>query len=59
MLAFFIVYACVLSGLLVAVGFILWDCRIPRRPHLSRPAPLETMPDPEGTHYGTGAQRSE
>jgi hypothetical protein len=36
MLALFIVYACALSGVLVAaVGLILWDWRIPRRPPLS------------------------
>jgi hypothetical protein len=59
MMALFIVYLCALSGVLVAVGLIIWDCRIPRKPPLSRPVPLEPFPDPEGTHYGTGAQRSE
>ncbi len=59
MLALFIVYACALLGVLVAVGCILWDSRPRRRTLLLVPAPLEPLPEPEGLQHGTSAQRGE
>ncbi len=59
MAAIFIIYLCALFGVIVAVGFILWDSRPRRRTPLSVPVPLEPLPDPKGTHNGTGAQRGE
>ena len=59
MAAIFIVYLCALFGVIVAVGFILWDSRPRRRTPLSVPAPLEPLPKLEGPHRGTDAQRRE
>ncbi len=59
MAAIFIIYLCALFGVIVAVGFILWDSSPRRRTLLSVPTPLEPLPDPEGPQHGTGAQRGE
>jgi hypothetical protein len=58
MVWFFIAYACIFLIVLALVVLILWESRPPRGLSLSRPTPLEPLPDPESPHYGIGTHRN-